>query len=144
VQWQQAAPQYQETPPPAAQWVYSYPTGSWVYTTDYGWVWVPAGSIAAEAEGVPYTYLYTPSYGWTWYVSPWGWGPYHYGLWVRHPWRPVGWRYGWVARPHVVVGFGGHPVFVNHMYAGPRRGYVVHGGGYVSHGAVVAHHGGRR
>jgi hypothetical protein len=52
-----------------------------------------------EMEGVPYTYLYTPAYGWTWYVSPWGWGPYHYGLWVRHPWHPVGLHGYWVARP---------------------------------------------
>ena len=70
---EQVAPdQGQEAPPPASQWVYSYPSGQWVYTSDYGWVWVPAGSASQEAEGVPYSYLYTPTYGWTWYVSPWG------------------------------------------------------------------------
>ena len=37
------------------------------------------------------------------YVSPWGWGPYSYGAWVRHPWHPVGWRGGWVAHPQIVV-----------------------------------------
>jgi hypothetical protein len=97
-----------EAPPPAAQWVYSYPTGQWVYTSGYGWVWVPAGSATTAVEGVPYVYLYTPSYGWTWYISPWGWGPYHYGVWVRHPFAPRGWRGRWVARPHVVVHLGGH------------------------------------
>jgi hypothetical protein len=98
-------------PPPQSQWVYSYPTGQWVYTTSYGWVWVPAGAAAQPIEGVPYSYLYTPAYGWTWYISPWGWGGYHYGPWVRHAWAPVGWRGGWVAHPHVFVRLGGHGHF---------------------------------
>jgi hypothetical protein len=86
--------------------VYSYPTGSWTYLSGSGWVWVPAGATTEESEGVPYVYLYTPAYGWTWYVSPWGRGPYHYGLWVRHPWHPVGMHGYWVAHPHVVVRLG--------------------------------------
>jgi hypothetical protein len=85
--------------PASAPLVNAYPTGQWVYLAGQGWVWVPAGASAVEMEGVPYTYLYTPAYGWTWYVSPWGWGPYHYGLWVRHPWHPVGLHGYWVARP---------------------------------------------
>src|SRR5437868_2252997 len=66
--------QVQEAPaPPAPQasWVRAYPTGQWVYTSDYGWVWVPARSVTTVVEGVPYAELYTPTYGWTWYVSPW-------------------------------------------------------------------------
>jgi hypothetical protein len=83
--------------------VYSYPTGQWVYASGHGWMWVPSGTTTTEAEdGVPYVYLYTPAYGWTWYVSPWGPGVYHYGLWVRHPWHPVGWHGYWVAHPGVV------------------------------------------
>jgi hypothetical protein len=70
-------------------------------------MWVPNEAGSVVVEGVPYAYLYSPTYGWTWYVSPWGFGPYHYGIWVRHPWRPVGWRGGWVARPAVVVHIGG-------------------------------------
>jgi hypothetical protein len=104
-----SAPQYAPqsatdpgTPPPEAQWSYVYPTGRWVYATDYGWFWVPNDATTTVAEGVPYVFLYTPAYGWTWYVSPWGIGPYHYGVWVVHPWRPVRWRGSWVARPHVV------------------------------------------
>jgi hypothetical protein len=57
-------------------------------------------------EGTPYTYLYTPAYGWTWYVSPWGIGPYHYGIWVHHPWHPVGMHGYWVAHPHATVRLG--------------------------------------
>jgi hypothetical protein len=104
---QAAPPPGQEAAPPPAGWVYTYPTGQWVYTTDYGWVWVPAGTSTTAIEGVPYSYMYTPASGWTWYVSPWGWGPYHYGLWVRHAWRPVGWHGGWVAHPRVTVRLGG-------------------------------------
>jgi len=134
---QQAAPdQGQEAPPPQSQWVYSYPTGQWVYTADYGWMWVPANTATQDAEGVPYTYLYTPAYGWTWYVSPWGIGPYYYGGWVRHPWHPVGWRGGWVAQPRVFVRLGGH--------AGWGRGYGRVGGGWHGGGAVHVGGHGRR
>lgn len=92
---------------PPASWVYSYPTGQWVYTADRGWLWVPAGTTTTAVEGVPYAYMYTPAFGWTWYISPWGWGPYRYGGWVAHPWHPAGWRGGWVAHPHVVHRLGG-------------------------------------
>jgi len=85
----------------------AYPTGQWVYLAGQGWVWVPAGATTTDMEGVPYAYLYTPAYGWTWYVSPWGLGPYHYGVWVRHPWHPVGFHGYWVAHPHVTVRLGG-------------------------------------
>lgn len=93
----------QDVLPPASQWTRAQPGGQWVYTADDGWIWVPNDASMAPIDDVPYVYLYTATYGWTWYVSPWGWGPYRYGAWVRHPWRPAGWRGGWVARPHVVV-----------------------------------------
>ena len=98
----------EETAPPPAQWLYSYPNGQWVYTASYGWVWVPAEATTSVIDGVPYAYLYTPGYGWTWYISPWGPGVYHYGVWVRHPWFPIGWRGPWVAHPHIVIRLGGH------------------------------------
>jgi hypothetical protein len=116
-----AAPQEQETAPAQAQWVQSYPTGQWVFTSTYGWIWVPNGAATSAVEGVPYTYLYTPAYGWTWYVSPWGWGPYHYGGWVRHPWVVPGRRVGWVARPGVVVHLGGGRAVYRGGYRGRHR-----------------------
>ena len=101
------APQYAPTapsePPSASEWVRSYPEGQWVYHATSGWIWIPAGAAAAGIDGVPYTYLYTPRYGWTWYVSPWGWGHYHYGPWVV---RHAGWRHTWVAHPHIVIRLG--------------------------------------
>lgn len=107
------APRYAPAPvtddaPPASQWVDAHPAGQWVYTTEQGWIWIPAGTVTEDVDGVPYAYFYTPRVGWTWYVSPWGGGAYRYGGWVRHPWRPHGWHGGWVAHPRVVVRLGGH------------------------------------
>jgi len=102
------APQGEAAPPPS-QWVVSAANGQWVFTSDYGWIWVPAGASTRIVGGVPYSYLYTPASGWTWYVSPWGPGRYHYGVWVRHAWHPAGWHGAWVAAPNVFVRLGGHP-----------------------------------
>jgi hypothetical protein len=91
-----------------------------VYGNGYGWMWVPANAEVSDADGVPYAYIYTPSYGWNWYISPWGPGPYRYGVWVTHPYRPFGYRGGWVAHPRVVVRLGGG---VHHGYYRHRRGW---------------------
>jgi hypothetical protein len=125
-----------QAPPPPAQWVYSYPSGQWVFTSQDGWIWVPAGTSSAPVDGVPYSYLYTPGFGWNWYISPWGEGAYRYGVWVRHPWRPVGWHGGWVAGPHVFVRLGGHAAF--------RGRVVVHAGGGGGHVEVREVRGGAR
>lgn len=105
-QYAPAPQQYTPPPPQPAQpaansWVYSYPSGQWVYSSDRGWIWVPAGASATLVDGVPYTYLYTAGSGWNWYVSPWGFGPYRFGAWARRPWYPPGWRGGWVASPRI-------------------------------------------
>jgi hypothetical protein len=115
-----------QPPPPGAapdaSWTQEYPTGRWVYANGYGWMWVPANTATADSEGVPYAYLYTPTYGWTWYLSPWGPGPYRYGVWVRRPWQPVGWRGAWVARPGVVIRLGGPgPRYYHYRDRGPRH-----------------------
>src|ERR1700694_2639861 len=53
-------------------------SGQWVYTQQYGWVWMPYGDaysyVPPDGEGEPYEYVYYPSYGWTWGVGPWVWG----------------------------------------------------------------------
>lgn len=87
--------------PPAGDRTVTYSNGQWVNADGYGWMWVPNGSSTVVVEQVPYSYFYTPSYGWNWYVSPWGPGAYRYGGWVRRPYRPYGYRGGWVASPHV-------------------------------------------
>src|SRR5512140_1385165 len=69
-----------QTPPPAPAEIPAaprnqpqaagVPPGQWVYTDQYGWVWMPYGdaytSVPADGYGEPYMYLYEPAYGWTW------------------------------------------------------------------------------
>ena len=80
--------------------------GRWDYASDYGYVWVPAVTVASWA---PYTYgrwvWIRGSYVWIDY-NPWGWAPGHYGRWVFTPAR------GWCWVP-------------------PSRGAVYWGPGYV-------------
>jgi len=63
-------------------------TGQWVYTSQYGWVWMPYGQQYVD-EGTygaasPYQYVYGVRVGWSWVAAPWlwGWGAYPYfGVW---------------------------------------------------------------
>ena len=87
--------------------------GQWLYTDRYGWIWVPAGSEATTLNAQPYVYLYAPTYGWTWFVSPWGFGPYHTGPWVRAR-GAASWHGPGLRAPY-------------HPYAGPRVWYGYHG-----------------
>jgi hypothetical protein len=91
----------QDAPPPAEDWTRAYPGGLWFYTTEYGWLWAPKGASSVPFENVPYAMLYTPAHGWTWCVSPWGFGNFYFGAWVRHAWHPAGWQHGWIAHPRV-------------------------------------------
>lgn len=126
------------------------PSGQWVYTQQYGWVYMPYGdqfvSTPAYANAVPQAYLYYPSYGWTWVAAPWVWGwgvrPY-FGVYghARYSWyRPV---YRPVYRGPAFRAYGGH---VGSFYrpvaphAGFHPGYGGgHGGGWRGGGG---HHGG--
>ena len=108
--------------------------GQWVYTTQYGWVWMPYGPQYVD-EGTygartPYQYVYTPSFGWAWCSAPWLWG------WGAYPWfGPLGPdRFGWY-RGLYRSGYGwgryrgGYP---GSVYRGgySSRGYVRDGGAY--------------
>lgn len=81
--------------------------GTWMQTSDYGYVWQPAVN---DPDWAPYTvghWVYA-DVGWTWVSDePWGWATYHYGRWVNldgagwcwvpgYTWAPawVSWRYG--------------------------------------------------
>ena len=109
-------------------------SGQWVYTQQYGWVWMPYGDaysyVPPDGEGEPYEYVYYPDYGWTWIVAPWIWGfgpwpyfgvfgPAHFGWyghgWWRSPWR---WRY----RP---APFHGGGFAVHGIRSAPARGAFV-------------------
>jgi len=106
------------------------PYGSWYELPGYGWCWQPRVVVVNPAWR-PYcdrgNWLWTDC-GWYWQSDySWGWAPFHYGRWHRHPsagwvwfpdscWAPawVSWRYtdgycGWAPLPpsaHFSVGVG--------------------------------------
>jgi hypothetical protein len=88
-----------ETPqPPQAQarQAAPVPPGQWVYTQQYGWIWMPYAdgytNVPANGWGEPYAYVYYPAYStWTWVAAPWIWG---FGPWPAFGvWGPA--RFGW-------------------------------------------------
>jgi len=80
------------------------PSGQWVYTQQYGWVWMPYGEAYTYAPpggyGAPYMYVYTQAWGWEWLAAPWVWG---YGPWpyfgVYGPGRFAWYGWGWWRYP---------------------------------------------
>jgi len=105
------------------------PSGQWVYTEQYGWVWMPYGERYTHLPpdgSPPNMYVYEPEVGWCWVVAPWlwGWGPSPY-------FGVLGYRnYGWwgigLGRWH---GFGGS--YGYRGWVGPR---YWHGGRWTSRG----------
>jgi hypothetical protein len=102
-------------PAPATTIVAGAPAGQWVYTNQYGWVWMPYGEsyTYVAGPGAAYSYAYYPHFGWRWVAAPWVlgvgprpfWGhlgPSHYA-WYGHP----GYRGGVIARG----GWRGAPVY---------------------------------
>jgi hypothetical protein len=89
-------PIYQPAP------VATAPAGQWVYTQQYGWLWMPygAGYTSVTSPSVAYEYVYYPAHGWRWIYAPWvvglgrapHWGrlgPRHYA-WYDRAWsRPA-------------------------------------------------------
>ncbi len=85
------------------------PAGQWVYTSQYGWLWMPHAQqytyIPGDLQAYPEMYVYYPVYGWRWVVAPWvyGYGPAPYWgtwgprrfVWYTHPWFRVGGYWGW-------------------------------------------------
>ena len=107
----------QDHAPPAA-------SGQWVYTSQYGWLWMPYGQAYTYVypdSDVAYTYAYSPAYGWRWLASPWvfGFGPTPY--WGVH--GRV--RFAWYAHPWF------HAAFANHR--GAYHGRAYHAPSHVGH-----------
>jgi hypothetical protein len=75
------APGYVAGPPRVA--IASAATdGQWVFTSQYGWLYMPCGSRYVVTSASPYAYAYAPTFGWRWLSAPWviGSGPYpHFG-----------------------------------------------------------------
>lgn len=124
------APPEQLPPPPddQAQQAQQQPSagGQWVYTQQYGWVWMPYGqqyTYAPDQNVDPYAYVYYPTYGWTWVMAPWIWGwgvlPY-WGYWgPSHFW----WYNHW-------WGGGGYGSWRNPRYGGAGRTTYAYPPGY--------------
>lgn len=91
------------------------PDGQWVFTQQYGWIWMTTGDqytyVPPEGSGEPLEYVYYGGIGWTWIAAPWVWGygprPY-WGrarpdrfAWYRHgDWRsPQRWHYAQAPEP---------------------------------------------
>jgi hypothetical protein len=123
---------YRDQPPPAGPRA-AAPSGQWVRTNQYGWVWMPYGAQYVDegtyGAATPYQYVYTARLGWAWCAAPWLWGwgaypyfgalgPYRFG-WYRGLYRS---GYGWGRYR------GGYPS------GGYRGGYS--GGGYTRGGGA--------
>jgi uncharacterized membrane protein YgcG len=96
-------------PPTQASTASTLPAGQWVYTNQYGWIWMPYANqytwVPEDGWGAPWLYVYYPVYGWCWIDAPWVWGigpwPYFgfYGAvnfsWYGHGWwrQPYRWHY---------------------------------------------------
>jgi len=149
-----APPAKPPAPPPKARAAdaQTAPSGQWVYTQQYGWVWMPHGDaysyVPPDGYGEPYEYVYYPAYGWTWVVAPWIWGfgpwpyfgvfgPAHFG-WFGHGWWRSPWR--WHFRP---APFRGGFAFHGFRPAPVRGGFVMRGAtggrGFVGHAGGGGH-----
>lgn len=127
--------------------------GQWVYTSQYGWLWMPYGQqytyIPGDLQVFPEEYVYYPVYGWRWVVAPWVygygpapywgvWGP-RYFAWYARPWYRVGgywgwggyrgWGYyrGWVGpRAWGARGWSGAPAYYRTGVGGPHAVHAFH------------------
>jgi hypothetical protein len=95
------------------------PGGQWVYTTQYGWVWMAYDDGYTQVvpdAALAYQFVYYPAFGWRWVVAPWvlgfGAAPYWGRLGPAH--------FHWYAHPRYVV---------PRPYRGPGWGHVT---GHVS------------
>jgi hypothetical protein len=83
-------------PPPPNQ--AALPAGQWVFTQQYGWIWMPYGDaftwVPPGGAGEPLEFVFHGTYGWNWVAAPWVWGT------GPSPWfgRPGPHRYAWVQR----------------------------------------------
>jgi hypothetical protein len=140
----------EETPPPPqpapqAAADSRIPAGQWVYTQQYGWIWMPYGDAytysPTDGYGQPYMYVYYPAAGWTWVVAPWVWGggpwPYFgaygpaYFAWYQWGW----WRYPYYS--HFGPGFRTFPYAVNRPFVAPVRPPGARPGTGVRGGAIA-------
>jgi hypothetical protein len=127
-----APPSAGPSAPPEAETTTAPPSdGQWVYTAQYGWVWMPYGqayTYLPAGGAVPDMYVYYPAFGWRWVVAPWVWGlgsqPYFgvHGV-VRFVWwgRGFGRWYGFAPR---YVGWNGRGYWAGARWVTPHGAYA--------------------
>jgi hypothetical protein len=145
----------QPTPPPpaASPQPVAGPAGQWVYTNQYGWLWMLHGQeytyVPSDAQVFPDQYVYYPPYGWRWVVAPWVYGygpaPYwgalgpRYFIWYSRPWFRVGGYWGWGGyrgwghyrgwvgpRAWGAHGWAGAPAYYRTGIGGPHPAHALH------------------
>lgn len=94
----QPPPPPSQIPAPPASGTPAQVPGQWVYTQQYGWIWMPYGDTYTREgpEGSPPNmYVYYPAGGWCWLAAPWvwGWGPWPF-FGVLGPVRFGWWGHG--------------------------------------------------
>jgi hypothetical protein len=105
-------------------------SGQWVYTGQYGWVWMPydsADTYVPTNGAPPEMYVYYPSAGWVWIAAPWVWGlgprPYFVFSTARYVWwgRGFGRWYGFAPK---YSSWGPRGYWVGGRWTAPTAHYV--------------------
>lgn len=101
--------------------------GQWVYTTQYGWVWMAYAQSYTYVpdDGDAVMYVYGPTFGWQWVAAPWVFdlGPAPYWgvrgrsafIWYSHPW--------FARRPYPRAYYHRHYVYDRPRFYGSARVY---------------------
>jgi hypothetical protein len=104
--------------------------GQWVYTAQYGWVWMPFAPqfIHVPPSGAPpQMFVFYPAFGWRWVVAPWVWGLGPQPYWGVHGFSHFGWwgrGFGrWYGFGPAYVGWGGRYYWSGGRWVAPRRIY---------------------
>jgi len=119
------------TAPPQAERANVAPTdGQWVYTAQFGWVWMPFGPqfvFVPPGGAPPQMFVFYPAFGWRWVVAPWVWGLGPQPYWGVHGVVRFGWWGGgfgrWYAFSPRYAGWGGRYYWSGGRWITPPRRY---------------------
>ena len=120
------------TAPPQAERASVPPVdGQWVYTAQFGWVWMPFGPqfVHVPTGGAPpQMFVFYPAFGWRWVVAPWVWGLGPQPFWGVHGSAQFGWWGRGFGRwygfgPHY-TGWNGRYYWSGSRWVAPPRRYV--------------------
>lgn len=71
-------------PPGMSGWQDLDRHGDWVDHPDYGQVWAPRGVAPGWRPYQDGRWAWVAPWGWTWIdAAPWGFAPFHFGLWIQ-------------------------------------------------------------